>query len=517
MKVLICASGSLGVLGHALARQLQEAHGITEFAAQTFERSVERLMLDQRDVAYTSVSHWEFPPHAHSAEANRALAETKLDPSLLARFERDYGDDTLWSYLMTDRDVYVPTDGHPQYGKRGFRYDYDDLRKLLQLHFQRAESLLDEAQPDVITCMLPGRLGILALEAVAKQRGIARRFIARPRIGNLTTIGDSKNEGFSAIFDAFDELLAGRSSDAQADAEEYLARIQDSHPSYEGFKTWVVTAEHWRPSAGKTLARLVRRGRDVGRSTLDYAGGARDEKAIATGPLDRVRALATEEGRRLRLATGDWFSDMESNEEFVLFPLHVEPEISLLLLGSHYTDQVHVIEEVARSIPSTMRLYVKEHPNMYAMRPMSFYARIKALPNVRLIHPGIDSHDVIRRSQLVMTISGTVGLEAIFLGKRAVVLGDAFYRAFDPSMRAERIEDIAGVIRHALAAPEPEASRVLAFATAIFECSVPVDLRRLYRMSRQGNLDAIMQDEHLERLAGLLATNLPTSVGPATL
>jgi hypothetical protein len=163
-----------------------------------------------------------------------------------------------------------------------------------------------------------------------------------------------------------------------------------------------------------------------------------------------------------------------------------------------------------------MRLYVKEHPNMYAMRPMSFYARIKALPNVRLIHPGIDSHDVIRRSQLVMTISGTVGLEAIFLGKRAVVLGDAFYRAFDPTMRAERIEDVAGVIRHALAAPEPEASRVLAFATAIFEKSVPVDIRRLYRLSRQGNLDAIMQDEHLERLAGLLAANLPTSVGPAT-
>jgi hypothetical protein len=116
---------------------------------------------------------------------------------------------------------------------------------------------------------------------------------------------------------------------------------------------------------------------------------------------------------------------------------------------------------------------------------------------------------------LVVTISGTVGLEAIFLGKRTVVLGEPFYRVFDPRMRAERIEDVDGVIRQALASPEPNASRVLAFATAIFEGSVPVDLRRLYRMSRQGNLDGIMGDEHLERLAGLLASNLEASVGQA--
>ena len=69
------------------------------------------------------------------------------------------------------------------------------------------------------------------------------------------------------------------------------------------------------------------------------------------------------------------------NKKFIYFPLHFEPERTLLISGTYYTDQISVIKNIAKSIPIDFTLYVKEHPNMKLTqwREIDFYKKIMEL------------------------------------------------------------------------------------------------------------------------------------------
>jgi hypothetical protein len=58
----------------------------------------------------------------------------------------------------------------------------------------------------------------------------------------------------------------------------------------------------------------------------------------------------------------------------------------------------------------------------------------------------ISTQELIEKSEAVVTINSTVGLEALLLGKRVVVLGDAFYGFDGLSKHAENIDDLLAVL-----------------------------------------------------------------------
>ena len=101
-------------------------------------------------------------------------------------------------------------------------------------------------------------------------------------------------------------------------------------------------------------------------------------------------------------------------EPFVFFPLHQEPERSLLLSAPFYTNQYEAIKNIIKSLPIGYKLFIKEHPAMKARhwRKISQYKEIMGLPNVVMIHPSVNSKELIKKSSLVITISGTASFEA---------------------------------------------------------------------------------------------------------
>ena len=50
-------------------------------------------------------------------------------------------------------------------------------------------------------------------------------------------------------------------------------------------------------------------------------------------------------------------------------------------------------------------------------RDQSFYKDIIKLQNVKLVHPSVNPRDILEKCDLVTTIAGTVGLEALFFEK----------------------------------------------------------------------------------------------------
>jgi hypothetical protein len=134
-----------------------------------------------------------------------------------------------------------------------------------------------------------------------------------------------------------------------------------------------------------------------------------------------------------------------SNQNYVYFPLHVEPERTLSIESPFYTNQLSLLPLIAKSLPLGYTLLVREHPLMGTTergRPESFYKKILEMPNVSLIDSSVSSHDVIQNSSAVITINGTSGLEALFLGKPTITFTETVYSFLPGVFTIDKIDSI---------------------------------------------------------------------------
>lgn len=140
------------------------------------------------------------------------------------------------------------------------------------------------------------------------------------------------------------------------------------------------------------------------------------------------------------------------DKKFLYFPLQTEPESIVLVKSPFYTNTVVLIENIAKSIPIDSVLYVKEHPvqKLKFWRPIEDYQKIIDLPNVRLVHPNVNSQNLIANSQGVICLSGATGLEALFYRKPVILLSDEYYDVVSMIKKVKKITDLPSAIDAAL-------------------------------------------------------------------
>jgi hypothetical protein len=118
-----------------------------------------------------------------------------------------------------------------------------------------------------------------------------------------------------------------------------------------------------------------------------------------------------------------------NGKQYVLYALHKQPEASIDVLGSYFSNQYELIKTLARTLPINFELFVKEHRNSLGDSPIQFYKQLKSIPSVKLIDPYVDSHELIKNAQLVLTVSGTVAYEASLFGVPALTMSDMFFKS----------------------------------------------------------------------------------------
>ena len=139
-----------------------------------------------------------------------------------------------------------------------------------------------------------------------------------------------------------------------------------------------------------------------------------------------------------------------TTSKYVYFPLHLQPEATLLSTAPVFSDQLSIIRGLSASLPSGYKLVIKDYPLQGGYRPPSFYKQIKKLPNVILYHRVFPSIKLVENCEMVVTIQGTVGLEALLRNKKVLLLSRAFYDSIYGIEKVNNYKDLHNIIKRYL-------------------------------------------------------------------
>jgi Capsule polysaccharide biosynthesis protein len=220
-------------------------------------------------------------------------------------------------------------------------------------------------------------------------------------------------------------------------AESFIARVRESKPAYGNAAIGLEQTKFALPGPKTTVRYLYNHIRYY---RNDPTLPSVHEKVAKVLWLKRNRAIS----RQLFVQY-----DLIQGQDFIFFPLHYEPEIATLVISQY--DQRSVIDIVARQVPATWKLVVKEHPAMIGQRDHRFFTEIKCrYPNVVLIDPGISSFRLASDARAVLTLNGTVTLEALILGTPAIFLARSRFKGFGLGTFTQDLINFGDVLQEAL-------------------------------------------------------------------
>lgn len=304
------------------------------------------------------------------------------------------------------------------------RLPYDRVLRLAELTFRRAEHDFDTIRPDAYFSEDVACLTSYIHWAVAKDRGVRIVFINNARFPKRITAYGNPYQQWDLLDQIFPDTPPGLLSEQDlADADRFIGAFRDRP----------------RPPTGLQFRAKLRLGN---RFDLDRLRMVRERwKQDPDNPTLRSPAYAmVERGKRLvrdRIATARGMFDRPvDGEKFVLFPLHLQPEATTLVLAPYYLDQLALVQDMAKSLPAGHWLYVKDHVICRGRWPLHFYEGIRKTPGVRLLSSAEDPYELSRRASAIAVITGTLGWEGILLDKPVITFGHVFYNRYPLVHRA---------------------------------------------------------------------------------
>lgn len=165
--------------------------------------------------------------------------------------------------------------------------------------------------------------------------------------------------------------------------------------------------------------------------------------------------------------------DVDLDRRYAVYFLHVQPEMTVENMAFEYQDQVATIRNLVAGLPADVPLYVKEHKPMVGRRREAFYAELAHIPGVVLVDDTTHSHQYIQNAQVVLTLTGTVGLEAMVYGTPAVAMGDVFYTEFEGIYHTTSIRHAERLLHAPATLEGADRTDVVRMLAALYSASAP--------------------------------------------
>ena len=341
--------------------------------------------------------------------------EEEIDLEYLKKFENKYKID-LWKIVYSDEMLY----GY----NRFYKFKEKEILKILEIECRFFEKILDEIMPKFLLMRITDTSTMQILYELCIAKGIKPLVIFPSRLGDKFLISencDSLDSSFDILDNSVDNINNNKIDEKINTFDELKDYIKEFSVAHEllmqKFKTskikWVIaTFKFLRLSMNKKYKKFFR---NKSRNIFNVI-----RHSISFTIRKKYNGIFMDKKLNYKL---------EKEEPFIYYALQLEPERTIQIPAPYYTNQLEVIRSIAKSIPIGYQLYVKEHPaqKWNAWRPISFYKEILKMPNVKMYHPSISNDDMIKNCKLVVTITGTAGLEAVLNQKPAIILANTTY------------------------------------------------------------------------------------------
>jgi hypothetical protein len=344
-------------------------------------------------------------------------------------FEKKYGN--LWTFVNSER-RYIHYLYKRKYQKR--EYSHNELLQLVIGKFDYFEKAL--ANIDAVITTPPSSSWARIMSIVAIKNGV--ELINIDQVGfpkDRATLTNSYFQRWTNIDELFlkykdsSEIYSWKEfEEAKLVINEF--RLKQADPPWAVQKSTNREIKKWvnLPKISRYLKKLY----------LNILG----KNIILPSAFLQIRQYLNSEINRFYVNKFFHFHKFDSVEGYYFYPLHLEPEASLMISGQRALNQQSLIQRIASQLPVGVKLIVKEHPTMVGWRELNFYKNLMKIPNVKLVDPAIKAKEIIKGSLGVFTVVGTVGWEAVNMKKPVLIFGEAFYKNLSMVRYVQDIDNI---------------------------------------------------------------------------
>jgi hypothetical protein len=142
--------------------------------------------------------------------------------------------------------------------------------------------------------------------------------------------------------------------------------------------------------------------------------------------------------------------NFELDDKFMLYALHTQPESSIDVQASFFSNQIELIRNIAKSIPSNYYLFVKVHPTDVDGKNIKFYKTINAIPGVKLLNYDVPSSTLVEKASIIFALTGTIAYESALRKKNVIVFTRNFFNGFPTVRLCKDIRNLSTIIEEML-------------------------------------------------------------------
>jgi hypothetical protein len=455
MKIVMICKQDYYITFDKISEILKEKFNIT-CVAVTFNTRTARIL--SRGNSFLRI--YNFPDFMR--ENGSAFPESSELVTQFKALDKDFNNDVLSRAMSFDRLLFPSATG-TVYQKKVKQYTYNEILRIMYGNYRFWMEIFQKEKPSYIIGGEIGNSSEYLAWAIAKKYNCRYLLFSHTRImENRFFFCDNPFERVQKLEDTFTalkdkDLSTGERKGLQGFLDAFVSKR--SKPQYFSFKNPFMFDFARISRVAKDA--LMRARVPADRSDRDFM--LEDKDQLSFFGLFSHRAI-----KAVRyLLSLSLFERLPADADYFFFALHVQPEISTLLYGQFYDNQLAVVENICKCLPIGYRLVVKDHPVMVGRRTRGFYRELKKFPNVVLIDPEIDSHEIIKNSSGVITITGTVGIEGMLYEKPVVVLGDTIYNIFDLVYKPDGFRELGSTLRRAITSFKPDRDLLLKFLLAM--------------------------------------------------
>lgn len=472
-------------IGHFLARKLQ-GEGC-RLAAFTWKKATHRFVLEQKDVSYDLIIN-------HEDIANDPVTYLGKDRYTFSEMCDELGVDSLWPLISASRILAKSYKDKYYYSFRQNLSD-EDIGLYVMALFKSIKRIFKEFRPDFLIAVNYADLFHIMLNLYGKRHGVPSIVVVSPRAGrNLYVFTESYKEDEGTFFNRVDELNSGKTdSENRQLAQTYIKEFRENFVNPVFMKDVLSKKNSWWRKLRSEIApfyHAIMWKREQGHNYLEAIGPTIDYRSPRIILRDHFSRK-----RYKRFMEKFNYYPFEKLGKYVYFPLQVQPEATVDVTAPYFSNQIEVARLIAMSLPDDYVLAVREHPSMVGMRPPSYIEKLDRTPNVKIIDYRLPAHEVLIKSDLVVSPNGTALADAAFYNKPAIQLGNLgttlklpnVYKHTDMTTIGEKMKELL-----ALDLKTPEYERKLEnFLAAAYDTGIRFSYWEAWEKGQTDNMEVL--------------------------